>query len=103
MQNYLIAGLAALGLTLGSSDLNSANAQFGYGIGVPSRSALSVNPYCPSRAAYGVGYRGYGYQRVYASPGVSLSVSRGLYGSPYGSLLWFKRPVWLSLPIVPNP
>lgn len=78
MHRYLLASVAAVGLLLTSSDLNSANAQFGYGYG-----PVGPRPgaYCPSSRGYGVGYGG--YTSRYASPGLSISVSRGGYSSPY--------------------
>lgn len=83
MNKFLIASALALGLTFATSDLSTANAQFGYGY-APIRTVAPSSYYCPSqRPAYSVGYGGYGYQRAYASPGLSLSVSRSVYSSPY--------------------
>ncbi|MEM7478757.1 MAG: hypothetical protein AAF483_27555 [Planctomycetota bacterium] len=84
MNRLLIAATLALGVTLLSSEMNSAQAQvnFGYSYGVPTYPA--VNPYCPSRSVQRSYYSNYGPSSYYYVPSNRYAVPRtSYYANPY--------------------
>ena len=88
MNKLLLVSCMAVGLSLASAGLETAQAQFGYGGHHHHHGGYVAAPHCgysPSiygRGGYGMGYWPYGlsgYGSYYATPG--LSISRGSYYS----------------------
>lgn len=77
MTKFLLAPVLALGLMFASADLNTAEAQYGYGLGATCPGTVYSSRYNSYRYGYSP-YRSY-YGSYYGSPG--LSVSR-YYGNP---------------------